>query len=145
MRLSFLQKRVVAFILLISCINLFMGCHRYFRPVAVNATTIDTKQTTIKKLSDENRYFILRKGKNSYALTNMMLDQSKMTLTANISEVPAEHRLYLKNASYKYIKAKKEDVVLTEVHLYSGDTSPLDISMPYTFSLSDIQKIELIE
>ena len=62
MKLSLLQKKVVAFILLIACINLFMGCHRYFRPVRIDAPTVEKKQTSLKELSNENRYFILRKG-----------------------------------------------------------------------------------
>ena len=148
MKLSLLQKKVVAFILLISCINLFMGCHRYFRPVIMNTATVENKQTTLKKLSNENRYFILRKGFYSYALSNVVFDQTKMTLTANAGKIPPEHQLYLKhkkNPSYKYSKARKENVVLQEVHLFTGDTSRVDNSIPYTFSLSDVQKIELIE
>jgi hypothetical protein len=149
MKLTLFQKKVVAFILLISCINLFMGCHRYFRPVVVNTATAETKQTTLKKLSDEHRYFILRRGIYSYALSNVILDQSKMTLTANVGGIPAEHQLYLnreKKSAYAYSKGKNEDVVLNEVHIFTGDISPVDNeSVPYTFSLSDVQKIELIE
>jgi hypothetical protein len=100
-------------------------------------------------LNEQARYFILRKGHHSYALTNIAIDQTNMTLTANVGEVPPEHSLYLnkgKSTKYTYSKAKKQDVVLTEVHIFTGDTSVLqDISTPYTISLADVQKIERID
>jgi hypothetical protein len=147
MRLKTTQKKVVAFILLISCINLFMGCHRFFIPVKVNTPSLENKQTTLKNLSNEDRYFILRKGYHSYTLSNVILDQTKMTLTANVSGVPQEHQLYLQKRKpvYSYSKAKKEDVVLKEVHLFTGDTTSVDTATSYTVSLSDVQKIELIQ
>ena len=73
MKLSQLQKKVFACILLISCINLFLGCHRFYKPVVINDPTVETKHTTLKKLSTEDKYFILRQGDNSYSLNNLML------------------------------------------------------------------------
>ena len=108
MKLNLLQKKVVAFILLIACVNLFMGCHRYFKPVRLNAPNPENKQTTLKKLNDEKKYFILRKGTYSYALSDVILDQTKMTLTAVVGEVPPEHQLYLEQRKkYKYSKQRK--------------------------------------
>src|SRR5436190_3389569 len=148
MKLSFFQKKAVAFILLIASINYFMGCHRYFRPIVIHTTSVENKQAKLKELSGEDKYFILRKGSNSYALSNIILDQTKMTLTANVGEVPPEHGVYLKKGKkprYIYSKSKKQDVVLKEVHLFTGDTTRVDQSMTYTLALSDVQKIEVIE
>jgi hypothetical protein len=51
-----------------------------------------------------------------------------------------------KSTKYTYSKAKKQDVVLTEVHIFTGDTfRATDISTPYTISLADVQKIERID
>ena len=147
MDLNHLQKKTTAFVLLVACINLFMGCHRYFKPVEMPAPTVETKQSTIKKLSVQNRYFILRKGIHSYALSNIILDQEKMTMTANLSGVPDVHQLYLDQTKTKhtYSKAKGQFVVLTEVHLFTGDTTAIDSLTSYTFPLADVQKIDVIE
>src|SRR5437764_430328 len=121
MKLSLLQKKVVAFILLVACINLFMGCHHYFQPVRMQTSNTESKQLALKKLSVQEKYFILRRGEHNYALSNIIIDPDKMALTANVGEVPPEHQLYLKQTrkpSYKYSKAKKQDIVLSEVHLY---------------------------
>src|SRR5436190_2687230 len=135
MDLNHLQKKTTAFVLLVACINLFMGCNRYFKPVEMPAPTVETKQSTIKKLSVQNRYFILRKGIHSYALSNIILDQEKMTMTANLSGVPDVHQLYLDQTKTKhtYSKAKGQFVVLTEVHLFTGDTTAIDSLATYTF------------
>src|SRR5438045_5461110 len=101
MDLNHLQKKTTAFVLLVACINFFMGCNRYFKPVEMPAPTVETKQSTIKKLSVQNKYFILRKGIHSYALNNIILDQEKMTMTANLSEVPDVHQLYLDQTKTK--------------------------------------------
>src|ERR1700710_663101 len=119
MELSLFQKKVFALIMLISCFNLFMGCSRYYRPVKINTPTVQTKETTIKRLTSVNKFFILRKGNVNYALYNIALDETKMTLTANTGEVPFEHQHYLGTVkkNYTFSKAKHQADVLTEVHL----------------------------
>ncbi len=147
MSISPAQKKISAFILLIACINLFMGCHRYYMPVKINTPTVQQKQTSLQRLTDENKYFILRKGTQSFALSNILLDQAKMTLAADLSAVPPEHQVYVQNkkASYKYSKAKKQQAVLSEVHLFISDTAQVDTSKQLTLSLSDVEKIEVLQ
>jgi hypothetical protein len=148
MKLSQLQKKVLAFTLLISCINLFLGCHRFYKPVVINAPTAESRHATIKKLSTEGKYFILRQGYNSYALDDLVLDETKMTLTATIDKLSPRHQLYADNddhARYLFKKRKGQDVVLKEVHLYTSDTTDIKYSTSYTIALADLQKIEVIE
>lgn len=146
MKLSPLQKKAVASMLLVACMNLFLGCQRFYRPVLLNTPSVDFKHTTLKKLSTEDRYFILRKGSKSYHLSNIILDQNNMTITANLNHVSPEHLLYLNNPSkYRFSRARHEESVLREVHVYTGDTSRLDTTTTYFLALSDIQKIEVIE
>jgi hypothetical protein len=148
MKLSLLQKKLVAFIMLISCVNMFMGCHRYFSPVKVNAPTAATKQTSIKNLNEENKYFILRQGDMSYALDNMVIDEVNMTLTAKVGEIPLVHQAYTNEnsrAKHIYKRSKGEGAVLREVHLFINSSVAVKESALNTFSLADIQKIEVIE
>lgn len=147
MKLNLFQKKVFAFIMLVSCINLFIGCHRYYRPVIINTPTVEKKQATVRSLSSEDRYFILRKGNNSYSLNNILLDESKMTLTANISSLPRQHQLYTyKRPNLRFSIAKNQQVVLKEVHLFVGDTAAIaDTTQRYTLALSDVQKIAVLE
>ena len=148
MILSPSAKKIFAFILLIACFNLFIGCfNRFYMPVRTTSNTIEAKESTLKKLEQEDRYFILRKGAYSYAMSNVMLDETKMELTADLGSVPAIHRLYIQNkhTNFRYSKGKKQQVVLKEVHLYSNDNTSIDTSKQFTLPLANIEKIEVLE
>src|SRR5262245_53967667 len=130
MKLYHHQRSIAAFILFIYSITFITGC-TYYKPVVVNTPTEETKKTSIKELNTQGKYFILRKGNYSYALSNITLDDTKLTLTAKPEHIPLPHRVYVehkKKTSYKYTKSSGEKVVLTEVHLYTGDTSWTDTS-----------------
>lgn len=141
------SKKIFAIILLVACFNLFIGCHRYYMPVTLNSPTVEKKESNLKNLSGENRYFILRKGVQSYTMSNLVLDDTNMTLTADISDVPPNHRLYIKNKNgkHQYSKGRREEVVLKEVHLFTRDSVQVDTSKKYTLSLADVEKIEVLE
>jgi len=147
MTLNYHQKKVTAFALLIITINYFLGC-TYYRPIIADTYNDQTKQSSLKELNAKGKYFILRKGENSYSLTNVVLDDAKMILTAKPYQIPPEHSVYVSHEAktpYTYQKSKGEGAVLTEVHIYIADTSQVDTSLVYTFPLSNIKKIEIIE
>ena len=139
-------KRFTAFILLIASINYFLGC-KYYKPIAVDAYNNETKGSSLKELNTKGKYFILRKGENAYALSNVSVDDAKMTLTAKPETVPPEHEVYIstKKNRYQYSKGRGEGIVMTEVHIFQSDTSSVDTTSLYTFPLSDVKKIEIIE
>jgi len=139
-------ERFTAFFLLISSINYFFGC-KYYKPIAVDAYNNETKGSSLKELNTKGKYFILRKGGYAYALSNVSIDDTKMTLTAKPETVPPEHEVYVsaKKNRYPYSKGKGEGIVMTEVHIYQSDTSGVDTTSLYTFPLSDVKKIEVIE
>ncbi|HEX6845706.1 MAG TPA: hypothetical protein VF144_01950 [Chitinophagaceae bacterium] len=147
MKLNHHQKKVAAFALLFITINYFFGC-TYYKPIAAEAYNDQTKQTSLRELNAQGKYFILRQGGYSYALTNVVLDETRMTLSAKPDQIPPEHSVYTSHKEkdkYKYLKSKGEGVVLTEVHIYTSDTSRVDTSLAYTFPLSNVKKIEMIE
>jgi len=148
MTISHHQKQITAFIFLIASIPYFIGC-KYYKPIAASAYNDQTKQSSLRELNTQGKYFILRKGKHSYALTNVVLDETKLTLTAKPDPVPLEHEVYVTNkkkGQYVYYKKKGQDVVLSEVHIFTADTSRVaDTTSPYTLPLSDVKKIEIIE
>ena len=148
MNISPATKKIFAFVLIIACFNLFLGCRRYYMPVKLNSPTVEKKENSLKLLSQEDRYFILRKGSQSYTMSNLLLDKTNMTLTADLSRVPPDHRLYIqaKNSRYQfYSKKKKQESVLKEVHLYTNDTASLDTSTRYTLSLATIEEIHVLQ
>ncbi len=148
MKLSAFQRKAVAFLLLVSCINLFFGCQRFYKPVVMETPSLEIKQSSLKKLSEENRYFILRKDSVSYNLSNIVLDAEKMTLSATVKPVSSQHELYVnlkKPKKFNYVKRLGQDVVLTEVHLFTSDTGSIVINAENVLSLASIEKIEVIE
>ena len=140
-------RKFVAYILLLSCFNLFTACQRFYRPVKVEASGADARQASLKTLSGDGRYFILRQGANSYSLNNVTIDQSGMTLTSDIKAVPEDHQLYIEDLKqrFKYSKSKNQQVVLKEVHLYTANRQPIDSNQRYTLPLSEIDRIEVIQ
>jgi hypothetical protein len=71
-----------------------------------------------------------------------------MSLSAKPDSIPPVHQVYLLNTrkkKYIYSKSKGEGVVLQEVHIYTADTSAVNMDSVYTFPLSDVKKIEIIE
>src|SRR5215204_3602628 len=107
MQLNHHQKRIAAFALLIVTINYFLACS-YYKPINVNANNDQTKQSSLKQLNEKGKYFILRKGKNSYALNNIVLDEAKMTLSAKPDQIPMEHSVYVlhkEKSAYRYDKS----------------------------------------
>ena len=140
-------RKLVAYILLLSCVNLFTGCHRFYRPVKVDASSPKARQASLKQLSGQGGYFILRHGGNSYSLENITFDQSAMTLLADVEDVPSDHQLYINDVRqrFKYSKAKNQQGVLKEVHLYAGNKLVIDTTQRYTLPLSEIEKIEVLE
>ena len=148
MKPNSLKRKIVAYILLFSCVNLFVGCNRFYRPVVVNIPSLNNKQASLKQLTDEDRYFILRKGDRSYSLNNIVYNQPEMTLTADVDQVSPDHNLYIqaqKKNRYTYVKSKQQDVVLKEVHLFVADTLTIPATGRYILGFSDIQKIEIIK
>jgi hypothetical protein len=125
-------------------VNSLTGC-KYYKPVAATAYNDQTKHSSLRELNDEGKYFILRKGTYSYSLNNVVLDDTKMTLTAKADTIPADHKVYIKHKKKKYSYNKSNNAVLREVHIYTADTSRVDTSLAYTFPLSDVKKIEIIE
>lgn len=147
MNLNHHQKKFSAIALVIISISYFLGCS-YYKPIIVETYNNEKKHSSIRELNTQGKYFILRKGRHSYVLTNILLDEAKMTLSANPDEIPPEHLVHVSHKTskpYIYSKSKGEGVVLTEVHIYSADTSQVDTSSIYTFPLSNVKKIEMIE
>jgi len=158
MTLTTLQKKFFAFIMLVSCVNLFMGCNRYFKPVVLHTPTAETKQASLKKLDTENKFFIIRNKDHSYAMKNLVLDEAHMAINASLQEIPKGHHLYINATDDKYsddtynddtyripAKGTQEVELFQEVHLFVNDTASLDITHPLVLPFSAVEKIEVIE
>src|SRR5688572_25643578 len=132
MKVHFHQQNVIAFILLFAIVSSLTNC-KYYKPVAAVAYNDSTKHSTLRQLNEKDKYFILRKGGNSYALSDVMLDDTKMVLTAKPDVIPPEHLAYITHKKKRYGYNKNRDDVLREVHIYTADTSRVDTSIAHTF------------
>ena len=142
-----LQKRVATFLFLIVTTFYFESC-KYYKPITKDAYNDQTKDSSLRSLNAQGRYFILRKGLYSYSLSDLVLDANKMTLTGKPGPIPRNHSVYVlhqEKKPYKYSKSRGEAAVLTEAHIYTADTAEIDTSSLYTLQLSEVKKIEMIE
>ncbi|MES2649202.1 MAG: hypothetical protein V4717_20155 [Bacteroidota bacterium] len=148
MNLTSFQQKTVALIMLVSSVNFFMGCNRYFKPVVLNTPTAETTQASLKKLSNQNKFFILRTKDYSYAMRNIVFDETSMTMKGIISELPVEHFLYVDAIGNKYKIPKRgnaEYSLLEEVHLFVTNSTQIDTLQPFVLPLSAVERIEVIE
>ncbi len=144
MQLSHLQKKITASVLLIACINMFMGC-RYFKPVAVNNANNETKthQLTLQQRQDKD--FILHVGTKRYLMNKLSVDTTRMQISGTLDKVPLEHSAYIPGRSRVYVKRRGQDAVLNEVHIFADTSIKAAIDQNITLKAGDIKKIELIE
>jgi hypothetical protein len=126
-----------------------MGCMNYYKPVPQNTST---PKLTGQVIHSEvpNKYFILHEGIYKYALENITVNDTAMTLSATLSSVDSTHTLYInaEGKKYRYKKAGGDPMqlnVLKEVHIYSKNTLALDTTKLFTLPLDQIIKIEVIE
>jgi hypothetical protein len=129
----------------------FLGisCSRYFHPIKTITETTDAKKNVINSYSP-TKFFILRQGNASYALKNISVDNVANTLSGTLAPLDQTHQLYVsaKSKKYRYVKGGKANVdipVLNEVHIFSKNTAPVDITKAFVLPLDQIEKIEVIE
>ena len=147
MKFTLLQQKLLAGLLLIAYVNLLFGCQRYYRAIPVNAATTEKKEEELKKLNNEKKFFILRQGSRGYALSDVVLNQETMALTANLGQLSPQHQLYIPKkgkTKFTYSRAEDEEVVLQEVHIFTRDTATLALWLPHSIALSDITSIEVM-
>ncbi len=124
---------------------IFISCHRYFMPVRQDTGTPANTGSFITTNSVQ-KYFILRKGENSYSLHDIIVDQQAMTLRGRLGTVPPAHRLYLEAKRNSLIYKEDEGgAVLNEVHIYIQENVSIDTAAIVTLPLDKIVKIEVIQ
>jgi hypothetical protein len=120
---------------------LTMSCTKFYKPVEADTSTPTTKKELLS--ANAQKYLILHQGKYIYNLKNSTIDNLAMTLHAELSSVDPEHLTYVKAKPRKYAYSNPD--VLNEFHIYSKDSSWLDVTTPLVLPLDQIDKIELIE
>lgn len=127
---------------------LFASCSNYYKAVLAPQPVNTTSITDLQK---ENRFFILRNGKEAYAMKNISTRAGQDNIQCDLETLPLEHRLHLTNGRYGKMKYRKptntdedETAVLNEVHIYITPGSKTE-ARNYTLAFDNIQKAEIIE
>ena len=132
----------------ITVFSTFCSCSNYYKAIITRGPlTADS----IEQLRMQHKYFILRNGPVSLAMTNIALTTDRKNIQCTLDTLPDEHILYLTkglNGNMKYRKTDpdngNEAAVLNEVHLYTNPNINTPTG-PYTMPLSNIQKAALLE
>lgn len=135
-----------------SLLFLLISCQRFFMPVQNKASTASEKGAYISG-NQPDKYFILRQGKEAYAMKQITVNKDNNTLTCVLAPVAPEHRLYTNAKNERYVykseqqpgNRKETAPVLKEVHLYLKDGFPLTLNTPVTIPLDNISMIEVLE
>ncbi|MDN3690477.1 hypothetical protein [Cyclobacterium jeungdonense] len=127
----------------LSLILLTNSCY-YYKPVTqpVSSYSFDSSEKGAKL---EYRALILRSPQKVYLLTNFSFDLNEEKLRGTLAEVPREHFTYLTNQGQSDRYKIANDAVLQEVHLYTDLADLGSIGDRVEISISDINKLEVIE
>ena len=138
-----MKKSALALTLLIFLIS----CSNYYKAVT---TTGNPPASVIDKLQSQHKYFILRNGSLSYAISDISFTDNQSKLQCTLAPLPDDHSLYVTNGTkgkliYQKASAETpETIVLSVVHLYiSADTTI--VNGPCSLALDKFQKIEVLE
>jgi hypothetical protein len=131
---------------LLFLVTAVVSCQRFYIPVAAPAASSQAKGQVVQENKSQNKYFILRHGSGIYAMRNVQVDQQAQQLNFQVSSLPDAHTLYISpKRRYTYKRQRGEEVVLSEVHLYTRGTENLDTTATISLPLDSINKIEVIE
>ncbi len=111
----FLQT--VAFILVLSFLNMSLGCNYYL--VRTQTRHEGDLTPSIKQLQAQRKVFILHFGDEAGLLKNMFINADKNAIYAEMGELPPQHMTYQKTDPSRVQRYKlKERELLREVHIY---------------------------
>lgn len=131
----------------ITAILVFSSCNNYYKAITINKPG---NSASIDSLNKEHKYFILRDGKQAFAMIQLVITTDQETIECNLDSLPDEHKLHLTNGKKgKMIYGKvgpeeKEKEVLKEVHIYSATGDTLKTG-PYSIAIDKLQKIEVLK
>lgn len=127
----------------LSLILLTNSCH-YYKPVTQSVSSYSLEATeNVEKWG--KRTLILRSPQGNFLLTNLSLHQQEEKLHANLAEIPDEHTVYLSDQRQRYRYSKGQNEVLEEIHLYTDLVNLGNFGDRVEISVSDINKLEIIE
>src|SRR5262245_11070722 len=111
---DFFRNLKSGFILLFA-ILVSQGCFLHYYKTN---TTHEIKADTLKKLANDEKYFILHDNKRTFALSHVSVSDS--SIEANLDSILTAHEenLHPKSATHNRFPAVNEPFVLNEVHIY---------------------------
>ncbi len=121
------------------------GCFQnYF--IKRTITPTDDYPSTIERAKQENRFFILHSGRRAYAMTSLQVDQPQKQLVVKLDSIKPPHTLYVNNPLNRVYRIRKgESPVLTEIHLYTKDTTSFALNDAITIPVDRLTRVELLE
>ena len=137
---GFFWKRWYSYAITIMFVISLSSCFlKYFQVDNVDKTNA----AEVQKLIDGGKYFILHANKQTFALTNVKMNNEH--LEGEVNPLPPEHQKFLnpRNRFATRFKQSEKDIVLYEVHLYTaGKADPQShVSIP----LKDFEQMDVYE
>jgi hypothetical protein len=128
---------------------LFVSCFQHFYKVKqAHVGDANQKASVIDSLNNQNRYFILRSGSQSFYMRNISLSADRTTVQCVLDSLSFDHMRYVTvgNKSDKRYKPKDQTQagVLSEVHLYITP-DPAISTGHYVLHFDSLKKIEIIQ
>jgi hypothetical protein len=117
------------------------GCFlKYYKvtkpPEATAAAEIAAKSST--------RYFILHQGGEYFRASNIKVDQQNKLITLKVEQLDLAHASYINKPEKRTYKKSNENII-TEIHLYSNDSTKHSFGDTFSLPLSKLMKVEILE
>ncbi len=124
------------------------SCNHYYKAIT---TAAPNTTASFNDFKDTQKYYILRNGKEAYAMKNISISDNRENLQCTLEDLPMEHQVYAYNGDNPKLKYKTsvskeydETMVLDEVHIYVMPGTKTEKGA-YTLPMANVQKAEIIE
>ena len=130
------MKNIKGWCVSIFCLVIFFslqGCSIYNNGEAITKTSVFPK--TIERAKKDNRYFVMYSGKDTFAVTNIMIENRRREFTVQLDRIDSLHRVSLKNPATSPEK---------KIFLHMLDSTSYTLDEPHTIPMTKVAIIRLI-
>ena len=112
-----------------------LGCSAYQSNTNI-ITTSASYPRVIEQARKDKRYFIMRSGVDTFAVTSLLVEKTKQQFTVHHDRLDSLHRFHFNNP--KALGEKR-------IYLHMRDSTSYTLDEPHTIPLARIEKIELAD
>jgi hypothetical protein len=138
-------QKLLAMILILAIINQLAACS-YYSVESIGWKNKEQTRNILLNYKVNNKYIIVDCGKDSYHVTDIVIDTVSMTINCHISPMDNLHPLYHPGtvSNQRYKTNQGEDMVLNEIHIVTNKFLTSKYPSSSVLPINSIVRIDII-